>query len=288
MYHARVADDVLPLAVYARALACALANRDQAIEKAIGPLGITMAQLRAADAFYNGQLRESHRRRKGVLAMTFAQAFAEARQEFGLLGEQAAEPMISSAPVRSEAPALPSYLSTPAIAPPVTPSPAVVSGAALVSGGVAVPSAAYPSAGPPVTPAPAALSSTADLPIHVRSIPLPFQAAVGDAPAPVSQPAPAAPSGQPSVKIPAEGGPRVGKLTLAHYAALTIEMSRSPTDLSPILQRYGLSSAEDVRHVTAMFQAQMAVDAELKSRFEALVAHMRSMSAWRDRQGGAS
>lgn len=75
---------------------------------------------------------------------------------------------------------------------------------------------------------------------------------------------------------------RVGKLTLAHYAALTVELSRNPADLSPLYQRYGLSGPDDLRHVQAEFQTQMQFDPQIRTQFEALVGRMRSMSMKRD------
>lgn len=75
---------------------------------------------------------------------------------------------------------------------------------------------------------------------------------------------------------------RVGKLTLAHYAALTVELSRNPSDMTPLYQRYGLSGPDDLRHVQAAFQAQIQFDANMRAQFEALVGRMRSMSTKRD------
>lgn len=75
---------------------------------------------------------------------------------------------------------------------------------------------------------------------------------------------------------------RVGKLTLAHYAALSVELSRNPADLTPLYQRYGLDGPDDLRHVQAAFQVQMQFDAALRTQYEALVGRMRSMSSKRE------
>lgn len=226
-YRRRMRDGVLPLETYARALACLLSQREQPIEEVLGGLGVTLEQLQAADATYNDQLGVAFRRRKGILGMKFAQAFAEARRERGLFGAPPAPPPAPAAPA-PEAPALPSYLNAPHA--PVSVAPAMAA---------------------PVSVAPG--SST---------LPASPDAARG----------PSTPWDQSQVQE------RVGKLTLAHFAALTIELGRNPPDVTPILRRYGLGSADDLRHVHAAFQAQMSVDPAMKGQFEALLARMRSMA----------
>jgi hypothetical protein len=284
-YRGGMADEPLPLATYARALAHLISHRDLPIEKVLGALGLTMAQLHAADAHYNDQLGVAFRRRKGVLAMQFAQAFAEARRERGLFGAPPAPPP-APPPAAAESQALPSYLSaTPAA---VAPRPAAPPGFG---------------AGPPPPPVSNKLpQGTADLsPQPVAAAVVPFQPAAAAPPvskpapsaAPVSQPVPSAPPapGTGTVLAPADGPrsaeapwdrsqvrERVGKLTLAHFAALTIEMGRNPADPTAVLRRYGLSSTDDLRHVQAAFHAQMSVDPAMRSQFDALLAHMRTMS----------
>lgn len=312
-----MADDPLPLATYARALAHLLSHRDQPIEKVLGGLGLTMAQLHAADAHYNEQLGVAYRRRKGVLAMQFAQAFAEARRERGLFGAPPPPPAAPAPPSPAEVQVLPSYLSaTPAAAAPVSaapvsapaspayappppapisvPSPAPVSAPAPAPPSRApAPPPGFGAASPPPPGSSSALKGTADLSPQQPAAPaVPFQPGAAPAPLPARSAQPAAPApGTGTVLAPAEGPrggeapwdrsqvrERVGKLTLAHFAALTIEVGRNPPDLMPVLQRYGLSSTDDLRHVQAAFHAQMSVDPVMKSQFDALLARMRSMS----------
>lgn len=253
MYFGRVAETPLPLALYARALAHLLADRSQPAENVLGALGLTMAELEAADAYYNDQLRVSFRRRKGVLAMTFASAFAEARRERGL-GGAAPAPEPSPALASAETSALPSYLN-----PTHSPSP-------VWRPGMPPPSQAVP-AGPVTSPSPP-IAQAASKGIDTGTAPPTASAQRPDTPwtaAQVSQ--------------------RVGKLTVAHFAALTVELSRNPPDPTPILQRYGMSSTDDFAHVHAMFHAQMAVDPAMKAQFESLVTHMRSVSRHRQNEG---
>lgn len=336
---AGVADEPLPLPVYARALALLISQRDQPVENVLGALGVTMEQLRSADAHYSEQLRSAYRKRRGILAMTFAEAFAEARIERGLLGASAPPAPVHvhapAAPPPAEAHALPSYMSAtpspaaaaaPSMAPyspappaavaalPVPPAAVASAPPAMVASSPPAMAASPPSSALPVPPAaagsapPAPATSrsavpqgTADFQLqHVMPQAVPFKASAGAAavPAqPVSRPAAPAASGPGTgtVLAPSEGGrgaelpwdaaqvrERVGKLTLAHFAALTIEVGRNPPDLGPVLRRYGLSSQDDLRHVSAAFHAQMSVDATMKAQFDALLSRMRSMSARRD------
>ncbi len=330
-----MADAPLPLPTYARALAHMTSRRDQPIENILGALGITAAQLHAADAHYNEALRAAYRRRKGVLAMQFAEAFAQARHELGLLGGPP-PPAPAPAPPAADARSLPSYLhqeqaavswsssaapahtaapppavATPPAAPAAAPPPAHVvvtppaAAAAPPPPGFGAPPPGF-GAGPPATTR-SGLQGTADLPLQAVASPaVPFRPAATP-PLPASTPPlpasasaatpPAAPPGPGTgTRLATSDGPRpaetpwdetqtkqrVGKLTVAHFAALTIEMSRHPADPSAVLRRYGLSSQDDLRHVTAAFQAQMSVDPAMKAQFDATIARMRSMSARRE------
>ena len=245
-------EEPLPLATYATILAHIVSHREEPLEKVLGALGVTAEQLEKADVYFNERLRESLRLRKGLLALTFASAFAEARRAKGLFTTSPAPRVIAhSTHAGPESTALPSYMTaSPAVTPPPIAPPAV--------------------APPPIAPPPIA-------------------------PPPIAPPPAAAPSGVGTgTQLPPADAPRlpdtpwdhvasrVGKLTLAHYAALTVELSRNPTDLAPLLRRYGLSGADDLRHVDAAFQAQMQFDPSLRAQFDALIGRMRSMSARRD------
>lgn len=271
-----MADEPLPLATYARTLAHLISHRDQPIENVLGGLGLTMEQLQAADAHYTEQLSVAFRRRQGVLAMQFAQAFAEARRERGLFGTPAAQPA-APAPSSPEVPALPSYLNAPpaVVAPPPASS---APSSAPVAAHLPAPPPGFAAIQPPASRE-AALQSTADLPIQqILAAAVPFQPAAAPA-APASQSGPPSTRGSGPASAPGStDAPRVGKLTLAHFAALTIEVGRDQADLPAILRRYGLSSADDLRYVYAAFNAQMSADPQLKARFEAMLARMRSMS----------
>lgn len=341
-------EEPLPIATYARALAHLVCHRDKPIEKVLGPLGITVDQLRQADAYFNERLAESHRLRKGVLAMTFASAFAEARRAQGLFsGDPAPTPVIAPGPSAEAPQALPSYMAAPGhglgpsapmpsapmpsapvpsapvpsapismaapvlspmvpvppLAPsaapippsPVHPAPAIVAPPAAVSPGAAL---------PPVHAAPASLQHTV-MPATAEgskasAVAMPFRPAATQSSASSSAPASvAAPPTRPAgpgtgtalapsdaPRLPDtpwdQAKSRVGKLTLAHYAALTVELSRNPADMTPLYQRYGLSGPDDLRHVQAAFQVQLQFDANLRTQYEALVGRMRSMSTKRD------
>ncbi len=255
-------EEPLPLATYATILAHIVSHREEPLEKVLGALGVTAEQLEKADVYFNERLRESLRLRKGLLALTFASTFAEARRAKGLFTTSPAPRVIAhSTHAGPESTALPSYMTaSPAVTPPPVAPPAVAS--------------------PPIAPPPVAPPPIAPPPI---------------APPPIAPPPAAAPSGVGTgTQLPPADAPRlpdtpwdhvasrVGKLTLAHYAALTVELSRNPTDLAPLFRRYGLSGADDLRHVDAAFQAQMQFDPSLRAQFDALIGRMRSMSARRD------
>jgi hypothetical protein len=281
-----VDEEPLPLATYATILAHLVSHRGQPLDKVLAALGVTPEQLEKADAYFNERLRGSHRQRKGILAMTFAAAFAEARKGQGLFTHGA--PPVFGAHAGHAAPessALPSYMTA---SPPV---------AASAPGWQAPPPVSLPVpvavSVPVATPTPAAVPAPAPVPPPAFA-PSPPPAPAVQPPSMVNAP-PTTPSGiGTGTQLPASDAPRlpdtpwdqvasrVGKLTLAHYAALTIELSRNPADLTPLLQRYGLSSQDDLRHVNAAFQTQMSFDPSLRAQFDALIGRMRSMSAKRD------
>ncbi|MFO0587925.1 MAG: hypothetical protein U0441_10320 [Polyangiaceae bacterium] len=337
-------EEPLPLTTYATVLAHLVSRRGEPVESVLADLGVTPDQMEKADAYFNERLRESHRLRKGILAMTFAAAFAEGRKARGLYASGVTPTIGGPAPAHEKA-ALPSYMAAqsgpaawqsapsaavappPSVAsyqvsspPPVVSPPQVVSPPAqvvsppsqvvsppahMVSSQMGSPqqgSGAH-AAGPPSVASPPSMSHS-QAPVtpstHVGSSaaasPMPFRPTAPGAPPPaISAPSasatPATPAGPGTgTQLAASDGPRlpetpwdqvtrsVGKLTLAHYAALTIELGRNPPDLTPVLQRYGLSSADDLRHVNAAFQTQMAFDPALKAQFDALIGRMRSMS----------
>jgi hypothetical protein len=102
------------------------------------------------------------------------------------------------------------------------------------------------------------------------------------APEPPRAPEPAPPPRAPEPSSPElaveRAEHRVGKLTLAHYAALTVEMGRNPPDPSSVLRRYGLAGTDELQYVKAAFQAQMQVDPALRAQFDSMVARMLSMA----------
>lgn len=254
-----MADEPIALATYAAILADLATRRDQPVAAILASRGVTPEAFAAADAHHTEQLRACHRKRKGMLAMSFAAAFAEARRAAGLFGAPPPPPPEPAAP---QAPAVPSYLASEER--PAPPLPA------------------------PVVP-PAALRVTAALAQPGPTAALPFQ------PGPVSEPprpAPSAPT--PSLgtgtALPAADAAtrpdvpwtlaerRAGtRLTLAHFAALTVELWEHPPDLDAVLHRYGLAGPEDLRYVHAAFHAQMAADPALRAQFDSLVAQFRAM-----------
>ena len=354
-------EEPLPLTTYATVLAHLVSRRGEPLSSVLSDLGVTPDQLEKADAYFNERLRESHRLRKGILAMTFAAAFAEGRKAKGLY-VSGVVPQVGAAGPTHEKAALPSYMaaqsgsatwqsvpsaavspppsvasyqaqSPPSVAspppmvsppqvaspqvaspqvaspPPMVNPPAQVASPQVASSQVASPQVLSPAgasahaAGPPSVASPPSMSSPQGAPMkpstHVGSsapsVSMPFRpTAPGSPPPAISAPSAAgasAPAGPGTgTQVTASDGPRlpetpwdqvtrsVGKLTLAHYAALTIELSRNPPDLTPVLTRYGLSSADDLRHVDAAFQTQMAFDPALKAQFDALIGRMRSMS----------
>lgn len=301
-------EEPLPLATYATILAHIVSHREEPLEKVLGALGVTAEQLQKADAHFNERLRESLRLRKGLLALTFASAFAEARKAQGLF---TAVPASRASPhAGPESTALPSYMTaSPAPSSPAWQAPVAAPAPAPAPAPVSV-AAPPPVAPPPVAPA-HVVPTTAEIPV-MKPPPsaMPFRAAPPGAPAAAAPhpaasgavtaasanaaPAPASSGVGTGTQLAPSDAPRlpdtpwdqvasrVGKLTLAHYAALTVELSRNPTDLAPLLHRYGLSNADDLRHVDAAFQAQMQFDPSLRAQFDALIGRMRSMSVKRD------
>ena len=303
-------DEPLPLATYATILAHLVSRRGEPLERVLAEHSVSQEVFARAEAHFNERLRESHQRRKGILAMTFASAFAEARKTAGLFSHTGPIAIAAAAPAPAAEPtALPSYMNAPPTQPawspqayPAAPAlavspPAEVSAPQGPSPAAPAPAPAPANVVPPsmLAAAPSSLDSTTIGAPAPAAPPTPFRAvAPGAAPPPagVATPAPAQASsgaGTGTQASPADA-PRlpdtpwdqvkrtVGKLTLAHYAALTIELGRNPTDLTPILARYGLSSADDLRHVNAAFQTQLQFDPALKAQFDALIGRMRSMS----------
>ncbi len=268
----------LPLETYAEALANVLSQRNVPLENVLGALGLSFDAFQRADTYWNERLREAHRRRKGVLAMKFAAAFADARQRLGLFheGDVPVPP-----PARPEE--LPSFVVNPprlAMSAPIAPVAPIAPAAPVAA---EPPPRRHP-LGETMANQPAGSAPT-----------LPFQPGAPaietakPAPSPALPPAPKVGTGtalhaddRPSrPETPWGSGiaerPKGSRMNLAYFAALTVELAQHPPDPAVVLRRYGLESAEDHRYVAAAFSSQMQADPSLRAQYDALIARYRGM-----------
>ncbi len=303
VYARRVSVEPLPLQAYAEALAHVVSRRNQPLESVIGSLGLSVDLFQRADAYWNERLREAHRLRKGVLAMRFAAAFAGARHRIGLSD---AAGVTADAPARAAGSEVPSYLKpSPPPAPSAAPAPAPPAASPpqpppaappLAAPAPPVPAAALPSP-------PAAAAPRGGVPIETIGLPgrqaapaqpLPFQP--GTAPSPLASAAPKPPPppspGTGTALVSDEPAARPGtpwdaraaerapgaRINLANFAALNVELTGNPPDREAVLRRYGLQGPDDYRYVEAAYAAQMQVDPDMRSQYEALIARMRSFA----------
>jgi hypothetical protein len=105
------APEPLPLETYALALAHLLRRRSEPPAVVLGAIHVSAEAFWQAEQHWSAQLAQSSERRKGVLAMQFASAFAQARLSLGLLDPRTEEtPLPAPAASSNAAPELPSYL----------------------------------------------------------------------------------------------------------------------------------------------------------------------------------
>lgn len=227
--------EVLPIEAYARLLARLLRPRTEPLERALAAERTTLEAFRRAEEAWRDALCDAHDRRKGALAMRFAQAFALAQRELGsaLDAEGPAPP--SPAPVAT---ALPSFLQPGAVRPPpggLDPtSVAAVVARMQQSHGQAAPGGTVGlSADAPVAPA------------------LPWDRAPAEPAAPTSEGAAARADGE---------------ITVEQYAVLCDELARAGGN-PQVLSRYHLSEAW-WRSQCSFWEERLRRDPRLLARYQ--------------------
>jgi len=280
-------NESLSLESYALSLAHLLRRRGEPIANVLGSLNITAEAFKQAEIHWNKQLEQSLARRQGMLAMKFAAAFAEARNQVGLL-----DPTDESAPARAPkpqmAPEVPSFLKA-----QIALSEQAYSPWAPGPPGVpAMPAAPVPPAPPAVGRVPDNLRGTAlHDPGAAPSHSLPFQPG---APPPPAPPPPQDP--RPVPRGPGTGtalldshsaasqsampwGSEIPSLTIEQYASLVVEITRRPPNLEHLLARYGIQSHEQHRRLESAMKAQFLGDPALRSKYDALIMRFTTMQA---------
>jgi hypothetical protein len=108
---------------YAEALAALLSQREAAVADVLGLLHLSAEECRISEAHWTIELASAYEKRKGVLAMKFAAAFARARIPRGLIDPMASEPAVEEV---ARGRAVPSYMleQAPQPAQSVVPKPA--------------------------------------------------------------------------------------------------------------------------------------------------------------------
>jgi hypothetical protein len=281
--------EILGLEAYARALVCLLHARGQPQEQVLATLSTTPSALRRAEQAWSEALADAHARRKGALAMRFAEAFALAQRSIGF--SEDATPKVE-APAGRPRVDLPSYLADARPGSAVGSAPGAPSAAApmAASGGAAsmvgAPTIGAPMMGAPMMGAPASGAPPVAAPALVIAAPA---AEGGRSPAVdavvarmMASHGHAGPGGTAGVSLdaprasahpwerPAGREPMVGpsELTVEQYASLSAELSRTH-DASAVLQRYQVNLPW-WQHQQRAWEARLREEPPLLARYQEL------------------
>jgi hypothetical protein len=289
----------LALEAYVLVLAHLLKRRDEPIATVLGALNVSGEAFKLAEEYWSNELEQSLPRRKGMMAMKFASAFAEARKRVGLIdpvtpgnyAERRPQVEVQVPTFLKQAAAAPSawaarapepqHAAPPIAAPPIAAPP------------IAAPPIAAPRASPvPPPPGPppaarkisAAFSGTAYLdPAAPVATPMPFTKGAASSEIAKSDPSTQARRGVGTGTAFLEGPeaspaparqPADQELTLEQYATLVIALSRRPPNPEQLLARYGIMNADQQRRVDEAMKAQLARDPALRAQYHAIVARL--------------